>query len=138
VRIVTHLPYVDEHAIEVPVGRERAWEALNAYVARSLLEPGRDPFRLLVGTDPPAGFAIAAQMPRERLELAGRHRFSRYALVFELRDARPGVTRVAAQTYAAFPGPRGRVYRALVIGTRLHVVATRGMLRAIGRVATGE
>jgi hypothetical protein len=25
----------------------------------------------------------------------------------------------------------GRAYRALVIGTRLHVLATRGMLRAI-------
>ena len=32
---------------------------------------------------------------------------------------------------AAFPGPLGRVYRALVIGTRGHVVAVMHMLRSV-------
>ena len=74
---------------------------------------------------------MAASVPGERLELAGRHRFSRYALTFSLQDGQPGVTRLAARSFAEFPGIHGRAYRALVISTRLHVLATRAMLRTI-------
>jgi hypothetical protein len=88
---------------------------------------------VLLGTDPAPGFAVAATLPGERLELAGRHRFARYVLAFELRDGPPGITRLAAQSFAEFPGLHGRAYRALVIGTRLHVVATRRLLREIRR-----
>ena len=65
------------------------------------------------------------ERPR-RLELRGRHRFSSYALVFLIE---PG--RVRAQTYAEFPGVKGRVYRALVIGSGAHGVVTRRLLRRI-------
>jgi hypothetical protein len=40
-----------------------------------------------------------------------------------------------AKTYAEFPGLRGRIYRALVIGTGAHVLATNHMLRAIQRLS---
>jgi hypothetical protein len=131
---VTGLPYVDEHAVEVAVPRERAWTAVRDVAER--LSSGRGGLpRLLLGTDPPAGFAVAEAVAPSRVALEGRHRFSRYALAFELDDAGEGTTRVRARTYAAFPGPHGRAYRALVIGTRLHVVATRRLLATIRRRA---
>jgi hypothetical protein len=131
----TPLPYVDEHAIEVAVPRDQAWAALRRYVADSLLTSGGGAFRRLLGTDPPPGFEIAAATPPQRLELAGRHRFARYILAFELADAAAGTTRVYARTFADFPGVHGRTYRALVIGTGLHIVATRRILRSIRRCA---
>ena len=63
--------------------------------------------------------------------LEGEHRFSRYALIFRL-EALPGErSRVRAESRAAFPGLHGRAYRALVIGTRGHVVAVNRLLRAV-------
>jgi hypothetical protein len=129
-------PYVDTHAVEVAAQRAEAWAALLRFVDRSLVSDG-GLLHAVLGTDPPAGFEITATTPNERLELSGRHRFSRYVLAFQLSDGAPGRTRVAAETYAEFPGIQGRAYRALVIGTRLHVVATRRMLHMIRRRAEG-
>lgn len=109
------------------------WRALEQVVAGLVRSGGRRPLTRMLGTEPPAGFAIAEQVEPARLVLRGRHRFSRYELAFDLGDAGPGRTRLRATTRAAFPGPHGRVYRALVIGTRLHVVATRGLLRRVAR-----
>ena len=128
------LPYVDTHAVEIAVPREAAWDAVQRFAQRSLTT-GDGVLHHLLGTDPPAGFEVAATAPQERLELVGRHRFSRYMLAFQLSDAEPGATRVCAETFAEFPGLHGGVYRALVIGTGLHVVATRRMLRSIQRGA---
>ena len=63
--------------------------------------------------------------------LEGEHRFSRYALIFHLDPLPGGRSRVRAETRAAFPGLRGRAYRALVIGTRGHVLAVKRLLRAV-------
>ena len=128
------LPFLDEHAIDIAVGPERAWTAVRA-VADRLAGAGRGLPRRLLGTDPPAGFAVVEASPPHRLELAGRHRFARYVLAFELDAAGAAATRVRARTYAAFPGPQGRVYRTLVIGTRLHVLATRQLLGDVRRRA---
>jgi hypothetical protein len=105
---------------------------LQRYADRSLLSGG-GAFHRLLGTEPSSGFAISDTVPLERLKLAGRHRFARYALEFTLRDGAPGTTRLAARSFAEFPGLHGRVYRALVVGTGLHVLATRAMLRAVAR-----
>jgi hypothetical protein len=128
-----NLPYVDTHAVDVAAPRAAAWDAVERFANRSLLNPDGGLLQRVLGTDPPAGFEVAAATPPERLELAGRHRFSRYVLAFQLSDGAAGTTRVSAETYAEFPGLHGRAYRALVIGTHLHVVATRRMLRAIQR-----
>ena len=128
------LPNVDTHTVEVAAPRTVAWQALQGFAERSLLGSGGVLHRVL-GTDPSAGFEVATSEPQDRLELAGRHRFSRYMLAFQLSDGAAGTTRIAAETYAEFPGIHGRAYRALVIGTGLHVVATRQMLRAIQRSA---
>lgn len=69
--------------------------------------------------------------------LRGRHRFSRYELAFDLAPRDASSTRLRATTRAAFPGPQGRVYRALVIGTRLHVLAARALLRRVAGGAAG-
>ena len=71
-------------------------------------------------------------MPGEVLALEGRHAFSVYALVFRIAPVGSGSSRLAAESRASFPGPHGRLYRALVIGSRGHVLAVR---RILGRVA---
>ncbi len=69
------------------------------------------------------------------LSLAGRHRFSRYVLDFRVEPDGDGGSVVTAVTYADFPGPRGAVYRTLVVGSRGHVLAVRRMLTGIRRRA---
>jgi hypothetical protein len=132
---VDALPYVDEHAVDIPAPRDVVWAALEGHVASSLRTAERSPLTRILGTEPRAGFAVTERAPAERLTLTGRHRFSRYALAFVLDDAGDGATRVRARTHAAFPGVHGRVYRALVIGTRAHVVATNHILRSVRRLS---
>lgn len=124
------LPAVDVHAITIAMKRDQVWTGLRCFATRSLISGGNALTRIL-GTVPRSGFQVAEAVPGERLTLTGRHRFSRYALVFELHDGVGGRTVLRARTFAAFPGLHGRMYRALVIGTRLHVLATTHMLRAI-------
>lgn len=142
------LPYVDEHATEVAAAAEPTWAALlrtaertsagtvSAGFARLLGcadAAAAGPRPLAVGSAVP-GFHVAALREGEELVLAGRHRFAEYALTFRLEPAGGG-TRVRAETRAAFPGRKGGVYRALVIGTRGHVLATRRILAAVRRRA---
>ena len=69
------------------------------------------------------------------LALAGRHRYSQYAVVFRI-DLLPGQrSQIRIETRAEFLGRRGRLYRAGVIGTRGHVIFVNRMLRAIKRRA---
>ena len=130
------LAYVDEHAVEVRAPRHRVWRALDDYVHTSVGLSDRHPLGLLLGTRPRSGFAVAATTPGEQVTLEGRHRFSVYRLVLDVGDGpSPGTTTLRATTHAAFPGPHGRAYRLLVIGSGVHVVATTRILRAIGRRA---
>jgi hypothetical protein len=143
------LPHVDEHSAQVLAGTGETWSALLRVVEGSVSAPGAVGFARVLGCADTAaagprplaagsaitGFHVdAAEEPRE-LALAGRHRFSEYALVFRLDDLGAAGTRLRAETRAAFPGLRGRLYRALVIGTRGHVVVTRRLLDATKRRA---
>lgn len=132
------LPYLDEHAIRIAAPREAVWAALQQYVTTSLGVAERHPLGRLLGTEPRSGFEVAESAPTERLRLAGRHRFARYVLAFELTDAGLDATQLRAQSYAAFPGLRGAIYRASVVGTRAHVVATNHILRSIRRLSDEE
>jgi hypothetical protein len=134
-KTMTDLPYVDEHAVVIGQSREVVWAALEQY-ATGLGIGRHNPLALALGTQPRAGFEIANRVPGERLALEGRHHFSRYRLVFELGPSTAGAIRLSAKTYAEFPHLRGRVYRALVIGSRCHAVLTSGMVRSIARRAT--
>jgi hypothetical protein len=125
-------PYVDEHAVRVAAPREVVWAALEKQ-AITLGIPAGSPLSKLLGTQPSSGFKVAESVPGESIDLVGRHRFSNYRLRFELADAPHGSTQLRAQTYAAFPGLTGEIYRTLVIRSRLHVVATMQLLRSIQR-----
>jgi hypothetical protein len=140
------LPYIDEQACTLGASPERTWAALLA-VSGSFGKGDGGPLARLLGVQPartsgdwstePAagatlpGFAIEEARRPSRLALAGRHRFSRYALVFELEPIGDAWTRIRALTWAAFPGPHGRAYRALVIGTGAHRLVVRRLLRQI-------
>jgi len=142
------LPYVDELPIEIGADRDTTWAALLRVVEGSFASArGRGPARLLAcedtelsGPRPLApgsafpGFHVEIAEPASELALAGRHRFSIYLLSFRLEDG-DGRTRLVAETRAAFPGLKGSAYRALVIGTRMHVLVTRRLLTATKRRA---
>jgi hypothetical protein len=118
------LPYIDEHAITVPTDRTTTWRALLQTMCSNPETPETVPF----------GFVLDAAEQPVRLALKGRHWFSVYKLVFLLSEAEGG-TRVVAQTWAAFPGVKGRLYRALVIGSGGHRVVVQRMLRRIAAQA---
>jgi hypothetical protein len=145
---IEQLPAIDEHAIRIDAPPEAVWEALLATIAGSFGGRGsgaiaralgcaetesKGDLRHPGGTIP--GFVVARVVPPVLLALLGSHRFSRYALVFRVDAMENGSSRVRAETRAEFPGAKGRAYRALVIGTRGHVLAVKSMLRTIRRRA---
>jgi hypothetical protein len=143
------LPYVDELTVDVGADRDATWTALLRVVERSFaFARGRGPARLLAceDTEPSGprplapgsafpGFHVETAGPGKELALAGAHRFSTYLLTFRLVDGDSGRTRLTAETRASFPGLKGGIYRALVIGTRMHVLVTRRLLTAAKRRA---
>jgi hypothetical protein len=119
------LPYIDEHAITIAADRVTTWHAVLRTTCRNPEDPSTVPF----------GFALDAAEQPERFALKGRHWFAVYQLVFLLTDDPAGGTRLAAQTWAAFPGLKGTIYRTLVIGSGGHRVVVRNMLRRIAAQA---
>ncbi|WP_228001110.1 hypothetical protein [Nocardia australiensis] len=115
------LPYIDEHATSVDASRGEVWQALLKIVCKDPAD----------SSTAPIGFEVDAAEPPARLALRGRHWFSRYALVFELDEPTPSRTRLRARSWGEFPGPHGKIYRALVVGTGGHRLAVRAMLRRI-------
>jgi hypothetical protein len=119
-----HLPYIDEHATTIPADRATAWAAVLGTMCRNPEDPTTVPF----------GFTLDVAEPCERFALKGHHWFSVYKLIFLLSDA-DGGTRVTAQTWADFPGLKGKAYRALVIGSGGHRIVVRRMLKRIAAQA---
>jgi hypothetical protein len=142
------LPHVDELSAVIDANGETTWEALLRVAEGSSASPLTTHFARLVGcADTEAsgprpletgsavtGFHVENAEPRRELALAGSHRFSNYALIFRLEDRSGGIL-LRAETRAEFPGIKGSAYRALVIGTRVHVLATRRLLAAVKRLA---
>jgi hypothetical protein len=146
---IERLPHVDEHSAIVDAGREVTWEALlraaEAMVSAAAAPryarlvgcadtAASGPRPLVRGSSFPGFHVVTAEAPDE-LALAGSHRFSDYALIFRLDELGDGRTRVRAETRAEFPGLKGGVYKALVIGTRMHVFVTRRVLSGVKRRA---
>jgi hypothetical protein len=143
------LPYIDEHRIHIDAPPAAVWLALLS-VLRSKLGAVPGPLAYAWGLTPAdrsgdwsqvlrpgdsiPGFEVAEAIPGERLALRGRHRFSRYSLVFVQEPSGGGCT-LSAQSWAAFPGLAGAAYRAVVIGTGGHRVGVRRLLHAVERRA---
>ncbi|OBA63927.1 hypothetical protein A5647_00240 [Mycobacterium sp. 1100029.7] len=119
------LPYIDQHAITVEANRADTWSALLRVMCRDPLDPRTAPI----------GFVLDEAQPPERFALRGRHLFAVYRWVFDLDIDTGENTRLRATTWAAFPGPHGKIYRALVIGTGAHRLVTRHTLQRIATVA---
>jgi hypothetical protein len=138
------LPFVDVHDTVVAAPVATVWECLTAHIPRFAAseafarvlaaEPVRASGKPLDEGATLPGFAVAEVVPGSHVRLAGRHRFSRYALDLSVA-AQSGRTVLSARTYAAFPGLRGRVYRQLVIGSGVHRVMVRRLLAAVRRDA---
>ncbi len=140
------LPYIDEHSSTIEADPERTWELLIGMLGR-LGSSVPLPMNRALGLQPSKrsgswrgdaqsgdsipGFGVAESERPKRLELRGDHRFSQYALIFELEPGKQGKTKLSAQTWAAFPGLTGKFYRAMVIGSRGHRVAVWHMLRQV-------
>ena len=143
-----HLPPIDEHSIEIDADAEAAWAALFPTIERSFGRPSARRAARSLGcreTEPSGdlrhpggtlpGFTVSRAIEPVMLALVGEHRYASYALVFRI-DLLPGQRCCGrAETRASFPGLRGRLYRAAVIGTRGHVFAVRRMLRAVRKRA---
>lgn len=145
------LPYIDEHVTIVAAGPERTWAALLAVARASGGGAPPRPIARVLRLEPPRGsgdwdgedvtgvtlpgFRVEEATAPARLALRGRHRFSRYALAFEIDDAGDGRSRVRARSWAEFPGLPGRIYRALVIGSGAHRLVVRRLLRQVARSA---
>ena len=147
---IESLPLIDEHSTTVDAEPERVWQA----VIERLASAGRDRSARLVaralGCHPAEasgepgvigstipGFVVARAVRPAVLALEGEHRYARYALITRLEPSQGGrlPTILVAESRAEFPGATGRAYRALVIGSRGHVLAVRSMLRGVRRNA---
>src|SRR4051812_12927357 len=141
------LPLIDSHATEVAADVETAWASLVLFLptpAPVYVRAGAGALGCDVtdvsGWETPGvgatvvGFTVVAFDVPTTLALAGRHRFSNYALTYRLHPSGAG-TRLMAESRGEFPGVAGAAYRTLVIGSRGHVVAVRGLLRRIKTLA---
>jgi hypothetical protein len=142
------LPPIDEHEIEVDAPAEVTWAALFPTLEESLDTKFSRRYSAKVGavdTDCHGdlhhpggtlpGFVVSRAIAPVMLALLGEHRFSRYAIVFRI-DLLPGQrSRVRLETRAQFDGPRGKLYKAGVIGTGGHAIVVRRLLRSIKRRA---
>jgi hypothetical protein len=144
---IESLPYIDEHSVLIAAPADVVWRSLlevvcgmtagrKVPIARALgctyTEHRGDPGA--IGSTVP-GFIVTRAVPPAVLALMGEHRFSRYALVFRIDETPAGPVTLKAESRGEFPGNQGRTYRALVIGTRGHVLATRSILRGVRRRA---
>lgn len=139
------LPFIDQHSIVIAATADQAWEALVAVVSASAVagpvaralgceQTGRSGKPGRIGSTIP-GFVITRSIRPAMLALMGRHRFSRYALVFHIGETPLEPVIVTAESRAEFPGRKGSVYKLAVIGTRGHVLAVEAILHAVRRRA---
>ena len=143
------LQFIDRLGIEVEADPDTTWSALVEVLVGSLESRashlavrvlGSDelvasgPRPLVSGSTLP-GFRVVEAIEPRTLVLDGSHRFARNEMAFSLSGIGPDLTELAVVTRAEFPGPIGSIYRALVIGSGGHVVATRRLLKAVGREA---
>lgn len=91
------------------------------------------------GPRPPSvimGFRVERAERPGLIELVGEHRFARYSLTLRVTPSGSGsMSRLSAETRAAFRGSAGRLYRAAVIGTGAHRLVVSRLLHRIRRLS---
>lgn len=139
------LPFVDAWSVDVEASPRTVWDT----VLDSMPGPygslllrlwamvwGADPAEAnglashVLGAERP-GLAVCEVVPPATYALTGRHRFARYQVVFRIDQRGATRSRLTAETFADFQGPAGRLYRAVVIGSRAHALAVRATLHLI-------
>jgi len=147
--VAADLPFVDELDLQLSASPDQVYLAVARHIERSLQGFGPRVFSRILGCQsrgasfsvPPAagqttnGFSVARAESPGLLVLEGTHRFAIARLSFIVEAKAEGRTRLAARTDAAFPGFKGAIYRALVIGSGVHTVVVNQMLANIGRLA---
>ncbi|HYO47711.1 MAG TPA: hypothetical protein VEY33_13590 [Gemmatimonadota bacterium] len=142
------LPLLDEHSVRTSADPTRVWDAIPEGIAAAF-DHGRgralagllgcrerraaQPFAAVEGATIPGFRAVRVRAPRE-IALEGSHHFASYVLTFLVEPQDWGTT-LRAVTHAAFPGVRGTLYRALVVGSGGHRLVTRRILKSIARRA---
>lgn len=143
------LPFIDEFKVDVRAPRDLVFLEVAGRMGRSFEGPVPRWFSGLLrcvdrGTSytvPPSagqeanGFRVARVDAPSTLVLEGQHRFATYRLSFFVDALNEGCCRVRARTDAAFPGLKGAIYRALVIGSGGHRIVVRQLLAGIARRA---
>ena len=142
------LPQIDEHGVLVLAPVEAVWSALVSVAGSAFSRPraarvaralgcahteSSGPVDRIGSTVP--GFIVARVIAPAALALEGEHRFARYGLILSLEPTKDRKTLLRAETRAQFTGVKGRLYRALVIGTNVHVLVVNRLLRAVKRRA---
>jgi hypothetical protein len=138
------LPFLDEHEVVIAADVSATWESLVQAVDSAFSNRRAAVYAGLVGCEPAVasgrplaagstmpGFRVASAVPGEELRLAGRHRFSAYALTFRVEGVGDGRSRLRAESRAAFPGCVGGTYHALVVRSGAHAALTRRLLATI-------
>ena len=142
------LPYIDQHEITLDVPVEGAWPFVIAVFERLATRRAWCAFAKALRCNPDRvsgnpttvgatvpGFRVTRSVRPNEWALEGRHLFSRYELTFRIVPQDDGHCQVQAESHAAFPGLHGMAYRALVIGTRGHVIAVSRILQRIKKEA---
>lgn len=124
------LPLLDEHSATFRASHAAVWQAVRRY-AHAIARSDHAVLGRILGTVPRSGFELTEEIENERVALTGRHRFARYRLVFVLDGTSDDATKLSVQSFAAFPGTRGRLYHAFLMGSRGHAFAVKHMIRTI-------
>jgi hypothetical protein len=144
------LEYIDEYGIAIRAEPDAVYDATVA-VLRTLAGPSLRRYARLVGSayattsgtgeleqgDTVVGFRVASSERPHLIRLEGAHRFAAYRLGLRIDRGQDDRVILRARTDAVFPGRAGRIYRAVVIGSRGHRFVVRRMLRRIARRALG-
>jgi hypothetical protein len=128
---MSELPFIDEHSITIAVPAQDAFDAAADTMPRLAAHGPSAFYARLVGCDGGRPFHVATAVRPGLLVLRGRHRFARYELAFAIAPAGQSSSTVRAATSASFPGLAGSAYRAAVIGTGAHRIATNRLLQTI-------
>jgi hypothetical protein len=82
------------------------------------------------------GFRVERAERPALIALAGEHRFARYSLTLRVAPGASGsMSRLSAETRAAFRGTAGRMYMAAVIGSGAHRLVVSRLLHRIRRIS---